>query len=283
MKFSATTVMLPHLDLTQTCKLYKELGYDGIELRVRPFPAERMNEAPTPWGRHLTNFSPENILERAGELTASLQEYDLQIPGFASSASASNLDEVKLLCAGANAVGCPALRLGCPGYNGSANYHDLYEQAVKDLNSALEITSAHNIKVWIEMHGGTLHPSASLAHRIVSNFDPADIGVIYDPQNMVKDGFETIQLSIELLGEYLAHVHIGAHAPSPGERDENATVQWNWSACPLSDGLYNMPKMFECLKNAGYDGFVSIEDFRGELTPEERLMEAREYLRKIVG
>ena len=114
-------------------------------------------------------------------------------------------------------------------------------------------------------------------------FDPADIGVIYDPQNMVKDGFETIQLSIELLGEYLAHVHIGAHAPSPGERDENATVQWNWSACPLSDGLYNMPKMFECLKNAGYDGFVSIEDFRGELTPEERLMEAREYLRKIVG
>jgi hypothetical protein len=32
------------------------------------------------------------------------------------------------------------------------------------------------------MHGGTIHPSASLAYRIVSNFAPEDIGVIYDPQ-----------------------------------------------------------------------------------------------------
>ncbi|MDP6110239.1 MAG: sugar phosphate isomerase/epimerase family protein [Planctomycetota bacterium] len=283
MKFSATSVMLPHLDLPQTCALLRELGYDGIELRVRPFPAERMNEEPSSWGRHLTNVSPENVLERADEVKAILQEYGLGIPGFASSAQASDLEDVKLLCAGANALGSPAIRLGCPGYRGQENYNVLYEQALKDLGAALEITRAHHVKVWIEMHGGTLHPSASLAHRIASNFDASDIGVIYDPQNMVKDGFETIQLAIELLGDYLAHVHIGAHAPSPGERDENGTVKWNWSGCPLSDGLYSMPGLFECLEQVGYDGYVSIEDFRGDLTPEQRLAEAREYLRKIVG
>ena len=35
MKYSVTSVILPDLDLTETCELLKELGYDGLELRVR--------------------------------------------------------------------------------------------------------------------------------------------------------------------------------------------------------------------------------------------------------
>jgi sugar phosphate isomerase/epimerase len=281
MRISATSVMLPHLDLQQTCELLSDLGYDGVELRVRRLPPERAKDDPSPWGRHLTDLSPDNILARAEEVKSAASDHRLQIAAFASACSASDLEHVKLLVEGAQAVGCPAIRLSCRGYNGTTNYHEIYAEAVENYGKALEITRPHGIKVLVEMHGGTIHPSASLAHRIVSNFDAEDIGVIYDPQNMVKDGFETIQLALELLGDYLAHIHAGGHRPVPGEPNEKGIVTWSWRGCPMSEGLYNFPKMVECLRKVGYTGFISVEDFRGDISPEERLRNAIAYLRSL--
>ena len=281
MKFSVTSVMLPHLDLPSTCALLEDLGFDGLELRVRRLPPESANEEPSPWGRHLTNVSPENLLDRSDEIGQTLSEHNLQLTSFAAACYADDLEHIRLLSEGAKVIGAPAFRIGCRGYNGTMNYHDIYAEAVEQYGRALEVTREFGVKVVVEMHGGTIQPSASLAHRIVSNFDASDIGVIYDPQNMVKDGFETIPLAIELLGDYLAHVHVGAHAPSPGDLDEQGTRHWNWSACSLAEGLYDFPKMMECLRNVDYEGFISIEDFRGGLTPEERLKEGIEYLKRI--
>jgi sugar phosphate isomerase/epimerase len=281
MNISVTSVMLPHLDLKQTCKLLSDLGFDGVELRVRRLPPERANEAPSPWGRHLTDLSPDNILSRAEEVKSVTSEHGLQIPAFASACRANDLEHVKLLAEGAKAVGCPAIRLSCQGYNGTVNYHEIYPEAVEDYGKALEITRQYGIKVLVEMHGGTIHPSASLAHRIVSNFDAKDIGVVYDPQNMVKDGFETVQLVLELLGDYLAHIHAGAHRPIPSDPNEKGVVAWSWRGCPMSEGLYDFPKMVECLRKVGYTGFISVEDFRGDCSPEERLENAIAYLRSL--
>ena len=281
MKFSVTSVMLPHLDLRQTCKLLSDLGYDGIELRVRRLPPERANDTPSPWGRHLTDLSPDNILARADEMKSVVSEYGLQIPALASSCNASDLDHVKLLAEGAQAVACPAIRLSCRGYNGTINYHEPYAEAVENYGKALEITRPYGIRILTEMHGGTIYPSASLIHRVVSNFDAKDIGVIYDPQNMVRDGFETIQLALELLSDYLAHIHVGAHKPVPGAPNERGIVTWSWQGCPMSEGLYDFPKMIECLRKVGYVGFISVEDFRGDCSPEERLENAIAYLRSL--
>jgi len=281
MKISVTSVMLPHLDLPQTFKLLKDLGFDGVELRVRRFPKERANEDPSPWGRHLTDLSPENILARADEVKSLASEYGLEISAFASACPASDLEQVNLLAEGAKAVGCPAIRLSCRGYNGTMNYHAIYAEAVIDYQKALEITRSYGIKVLVETHGGTIHPSASLAYRIVSNFDSSHIGVIYDPQNMVSDGFETIQMAIELLGDYLAHVHAGGHKPVPNNPNEKGIVTWSWPGCRMAEGLYDFPKMVDSLRKVGYTRFISVEDFRSDCPPEEKLKDAIEFLRSL--
>jgi sugar phosphate isomerase/epimerase len=281
MKISVTTVMLPHLDLKQTCELLKKLGYDGMELRVRRFPAERANETPSPWGRHLTDLSPDNILERADEVKSIAKEYGIEIAAFASACDASDLDHARLLAEGAKAVGCPAIRLGCRGYNGTVNYNELYDEAVRNYEKALEITRQYGVKVLVETHGGTIHVSASLAHRIVSNFDAKDIGVIYDPQNMVSDGYETTQLAIELLGDYLAHIHAGGHKPVPNPPNEKGIITWSWPGCPMAEGLYDYSKMVSALRKVNYKYFISIEDFRGEISAEERLDECIKFLRSL--
>ena len=69
-----------------------------------------------------------------------------------------------------------------------------------------------------------------------------------DPQNMVRDGFETIPLALQLLGPYVAHCHIGAHEPTRGELDENGQRQWVWRRTGMGEGLYDIPMMIKCLK-----------------------------------
>jgi len=281
LKYSATSVFMPEFTLEQTCALLKKYGYDGLELRVRYYTGDP-KAPPSPWGRHVTDVSPDNVSARAGEIKAVLAAHGLALASFASNASATQLDVVKKLAEGAAATGCPLVRIGAPrGYQGDVNYFVLYDEAVSAYKKVLEITRANGVRCLIEIHGGTIFVSASFAYRLLSNFDPADIGVIYDPQNMVADGYETTPMALDLLGDYLAHLHIGGHKCVPGKPDANGTVPWSYPACRLEEGRYNYPQLLAELHKRRYAGFISVEDFDSERTPEQRLADAMAYLRKI--
>ena len=282
MKYSATTVFLPRLSLVQQAALLSRLGYDGMELRVRRIPAElRAKAEPSAWGYHVNDVTPETFAAKAAEIRQVLADHGLALAGIASAAACTELDHIKLLVEGAVAAGAPFIRVGAAsGYkgDGSQDYWQVYGETVAGYARTLELTRGTGVKIVLEIHGGTIHCSAALAHRIVSHFNPAEVGVIYDPQNMVKDGFETTALAVQLLGPYLAHCHVGAHRPlPPSQRDAKGTAQWTWEACPMADGLYHFPTLINQLRNTGYRHFISIEDFR-QVAPEEILQDAITYL-----
>jgi len=281
LKYSATSVFIPHLDLEQTCKLLGDAGYDGIELRVRPYTGDPDAE-PTAWGRHITNVSPDNIASRADEIRQAAAANGLQIAALATNCRANELDEVKKVAKGAAALGCKTVRVGAPrGYDGSVPYRELYDEAVRAYEQALPITRANGVRAVLETHGGTIFVSSSLAYRIVSNFDAADIGVIYDPQNMVSDGYETTPLALDLLGDYVAHAHVGGHKPLATEPDEHGTVRYSYPSCRMGEGAYDYPRLIKELVRRNYQGFISVEDFDTSRSSEDRAREAIDYLRRI--
>jgi sugar phosphate isomerase/epimerase len=285
MKYSATTVFLPQLSLRQQAELLSSLGYDGLELRVRRVsPEQRAKAEPSPWGYHVNDITPETFVASAAEIRRVLADHGLALAGIASAASCLELDHVKLLLEGAVAAGAPFIRVGAAaGYraDGSQDYWQVFGETLAGYARVLQITRGSGVKIVLEIHGGTIHCSASLAHRIVGHFDPAEVGVIYDPQNMVKDGFETTALAVPLLGPYLAHCHVGGHRPLPSAgRDAKGTAQWTWEGCPMADGLYHFPTLIAQLRRVGYRHFISIEDFRAA-PPEEKLRDAIAYLRSL--
>lgn len=71
----------------------------------------------------------------------------------------------------------------------------------------------------------TLISSPSAAYRALEGFDPAHIGLIFDPGNMVNEGFEDYQKSFELLGDYIAHIHIKNGILAPGRRGRAGRLQ----------------------------------------------------------
>jgi len=281
MKYSVTSVIMPDLDVVETCRLLQELGYDGVEWRVRYTKPEEAKKDFSMWGRHKTDLSPDNIAKKAEEVLRITTDHGLAIVGIASNMRADDLEQVERVAEGAARLGNVPIRVGAPrGYDRSTPYPDLYKEAVGAFIEVTEHVKPYGIKVLIEIHGGTIMPSASTAHRIASNFLPKEMGVIYDVNNMAKDGFETFRIGLELLGPYLAHCHAGGWRPIEKGRREDGTMEWTYEGCDLSDSILDIGEFMADLKAVGYEGFVSIEDFR-VMDPREKLKRQIEYLKSI--
>ncbi len=281
MRYSATSVMLPQLTMEEQAELLERLGFDGIEWRVRRVSDERRGQPFSEWGAHKNDLTPGNFAANASRMKQVAADHGLAIAGLASNPEANDLEQIKLLGEGAAACGAPFVRVGCPRlYDGKVNYHTLYAEAVEAYGGAVGVLSSFGVKAALEIHGGTIHCSASLAHRLVSHWPPEQVCVIYDPQNMVMDGFETTELALELLGAYVGHLHVGGHRPVEKGKDQTGTTQWEWPGCPMADGLYSFPRMMRKLKALGFQGFISIEDFRA-LPAEEKLREGIDYLKGV--
>ena len=281
MKYSVTSVILPDLDVVETCQLLQKLGYDGVEWRVRYTPPHAVGKGYSYWGEHKTDLSPANLPQKAEEVARITADHGLEIPAIASNLRADEYEEIKRLADGVARMGKIPIRLGAPRrYDRTASYHELYREAVEAYARAIEILKPYGLPILIEIHGGTIMVSASLAYRIVSNFSPQDIGAIYDINNMARDGFETFRIGMELLGDYLQHCHAGGWRPVAGERRADGTLEWKWEGCDLSDSILDVPQFLADLKAVNYKGFISIEDFR-MMDHEEKLRRQIEYLRRV--
>ena len=105
-------------------------------------------------------------------------------------------------------LGASMMRVGVPGYDRSTSYPELYSQAVRYLSEVQEMAQQYHVKAVVETHHQTIAPTASLAYRLVQSLDAQHVGVLYDPGNMVHEGYENYRMGLELLGPYLAHVHV---------------------------------------------------------------------------
>ncbi len=281
MRYSVTSVLLPELDVAETCRLLQELGYDGVEWRVRYTPPDAVGKGYSFWGEHRTDLSPANLADRADEVARITADHGLAIPGIAASLRADELEEIRRLADGVAHMGKIPIRVGAPrGYDGTVRYQELYQEAVDAYGKVIELLQPYGLKTIIEIHGRTIMVSASLAHRIASHFSPEQMGVIYDVNNMTKDGYETFRIGLELLGDHLAHVHAGGWRPVEKERRDDGTLVWDYEGCDLADSLLDIPQLLAGLQAVDYQGFISIEDFR-DMDPAEKLRRQIAYLRAI--
>jgi sugar phosphate isomerase/epimerase len=101
--------------------------------------------------------------------------------------------------------------------------------------------------------------------------------VIFDPGNMAREGFEDYRIGVELLGPYLAHVHLKNAAFEPPEDDGVWQPRWT----PLADGVVDFDLLFEALDTSGYDGWFVIEDFSAARPTREALEHNLQFVRSF--
>lgn len=263
MKVGVFTVGLPDLMPEEAVREIKDAGYDGVEWRVTRVPDEVKGEEPSFWGNNLCTLQPtEEEAQRARRLS---EEVGLEVPGLGTYVAVGDLEAADEAMRFAVTAGAPQVRVGAGPLDGS--YEESFSAAREFLGGVEEMAGSHGVKALVEIHHKTICPSASLAHRLVSAFDPERIGVIFDPGNMAQEGFEDYRIGLELLGPYLAHVHI---KNSAFERPEGGGV-WKTRWAPLEDGVVDFEFLFAALGSVGYDGWLVIEDFSAARPTRETL------------
>lgn len=286
MKLAITSVMLPHWDLSQTFEKLAEHGYEGVELRVRDNPDDAAVE-PSFWGRHLSDVSPGNILERAPEIRAVAERTGIPVIAFAPRASIGEDALIDHLFEAAHAIDAgdpPMIRIGAPRHDRTQPYMPQFDAARAGFAKAADRARAAGVKILYEIHVGTVAVSCSRTAELLRDLDPDHIGAIYDVPNMIRVGIEDTRMGLELLGPYLAHCHIGNGVPVPDRQDLDGPMDrmdFSWSFVDLRRGLADIPRIIQDLKDVGYTGYVSLEEF-GPGDDEEKVAGQGAYLRHLI-
>jgi len=123
---------------------------------------------------------------------------------------------------------------------------------------------------------------------------PKGLGVNFDPGNLVMVCREDIPRAVETLGPYIIHTHAkdGVNLqPVDAERLYGAFAgdrpeEFDWHAyikeVPLGEGDVEFPSYLAALRQAGFDGYLTIEREAGE-DPRADIEQAVRFLRDLVG
>ncbi|WP_080838266.1 sugar phosphate isomerase/epimerase family protein [Cohnella massiliensis] len=280
-KLSVFTVATPDLEPAELCAVARAAGIQGVEWRCKETPPERIAEPPSFWGNNRCTIPPDASEEQA-----------TRIRDLASASGLTNLALVPYLTCGdveetearfrlAASLGCGMVRIGVPAYNERVRYPEQLEAAYAYMDQVDELARDYGVKALVETHHGTIAASASAAWRLVSRYSPERFGVLYDPGNMIHEGMEEWRLGVEVLGPYLAHVHVknaawaqvalsesgetmpfaAAASGDEAEPDPLAPAEWKCDWWPIASGIVPWKRVLSALKSVGYDGWLGVEDF----------------------
>lgn len=284
MKLSCTSVMLPRWNLDETFDKLAECGYDGVELRCR-FNPEDESEEPSFWGRHLSNVSPDDIVDKAPQIREAVKRSGLKVAALAPKCLVDDRETALKLFRGAVAIDeaePPMVRIGAPGQDRTRAYMPQFLEARADFAGLVEVAREYGVKILYEIHVGTVAVTASRAIELLRDLDPAHIGAIYDVPNMVRVGLEDTRMGMELLGPYLAHCHIGNGTPVADGRGADGGVKWRWEFSDLREGVADIAQIVQDFKDLDYRGYLSLEDF-GPGADEDKVRGQGDYLKGLIG
>ena len=282
MKLGVYTCMAPDLPAERLADILHEIGFRYVEWVIGYDKA--IWDTTSQW--HIR----ENCLNEDIPKFIDLCEKDeLKIIGLGGAVSIFEPERLKTVFNASAKLSCPQVRIVSANYDGSVPYPEIFKNARKVLPEVIRIGKDTGVKPLLELHARTIIPSASAAARLLDGFDPKDIGIIFDPGNMLHEGYEQWQMGMEILGPYLAHVHIKNYGWYE-KYAENGKKIWTLSSTTLGEGIANYSNIISALNKTGYQGTLSLEDFRGGYrcipkgtTTKEILQEDFTYMKSILG
>lgn len=279
MKLSVFTVATPDLQPEELAKAAADAGIEGIEWRFKEIPEEAAGEKPSFWRHNRCSMDPNGTQEDWLEFQQAADKHGRRSLAVVPYLTCGDVEATEKVMQAAKLIGASFIRAGIPGYDRKRNYNELYDQAVRYLHEVQDLAAAYGVKAVLETHHLTIAPSAGLTHRLVSHFNPQHIGVLYDPGNMVHEGYENYRMGLELLGPYLAHVHVknGGYRKTPAE--DGTSAAWSGEWVPLNQGAVPWKQVIQDLQSVGYEGYYGIEDFSGTFESREMLLRFAEQMK----
>lgn len=260
MKFSVFTASTPEWTREEAVKILAEQGWHGIEWRIvdQSPPADAQAGF---WSGNKATWPLTGLEDHLDEIKAITADAGLGFSSIGAYVPPTEREDAERVLAATAALGAPQVRIGGLRVGPGESYREVFAACREHWEWVEDRARHHGVRALIELHHKTLTPSASAARRLLEGFDPKYVGAIHDVGNMVIEGWEEPVHSLDLLGEYLAHVHVKNSVMQQTGVDADGTARWESKWVPLREGQAHLPTLFEALKTVGYDGWVAVEDF----------------------
>lgn len=281
MEYACFTVGQPETTPRETLEQLKSAGYTGVEWRVTNDDGD--TTTPGYWKGNRTTLQASWSDDKFQEIAQMMADLDIRAASLGSYLRCDQCDDVARMMQVSKILGAKSLRVNSLAYDGTRPFPELFEECIGHFGRIQQLSKQFGVKAVMETHPGNITTSASLAFQLASNFSPQFIGVIHDAGNMVHEGYEHYQMVFEMLGPYLAHVHIKNGRWMPHPADPPFTRTWKNEAAPMRDGCVDFEFLIRSLNAVGYDGWLSFEDFSNESTQAEKVTENIAFMKEIAA
>lgn len=253
----------PDLSLAESLALISELGFDGVEIiRDDGYPCG----LPTrPEARQVRELRTQ--LDDLGLRVADLVPYVRDINARDASVRRDRIDDMRRSIDLAVEIGSPSVRVWAGVDPDPGHEVEQFDLLVDGLQVLARDAEASGLALVVENHMGSHAVSSDATVAIVEAVGSPQVGILYDPANLLVLGESDYRRALRLQAPHIRHVHFkdvdvlgeGRHMPQIVGEGE---VPWEW--------------LLPALIDSGYDGFVTTE-FEKRWHPDE-LPSSREGL-----
>ncbi|MEV8371463.1 sugar phosphate isomerase/epimerase family protein [Kribbella sp. NPDC056861] len=275
MKFAVFTDSTPDWTPAEAAKILASQGWHGVEWRITDPVASAQ---PTFWAGNRATWPLTGLESRLDEIRAVTLEAGLELPALGAYVTPRHREDAERMLSAAAVLGAGQVRFLGVNVEKGQSYREAFAAYRGDWEWLADCARRYGVRALLELHHESLTPSASAARRLVEGLDPRYVGVLHDIGNTVIEGWEEPAHALDLLGEYLAHVHVKNVAFHLAAVENDGTLRWAPKWVPLREGRAHLPEFFKALAAVGYAGWVTVEDFSTAQPLAERTAANLEYL-----
>ena len=264
MQFVLFTDNLSELKIPDVCAEVKRVGFDGLDLTLRP-------------GGHVP---PENAEMGLSEAKRVADAAGLSIPMASTAVTGTDSPHAEQVFASAAHYGVRRLKLGYVKYEPFGTLAKQIDDAHARLERVIKLGEKYNVLPCVHVHSGANIPNhGTLLYMLLRDFKPGRIGAYVDLMHMsVEGGLSGWEMGLDLLGPWVALVGIKNYRWVERGRDDKGQATWATQYVPIQDGQAPLPQFVERLKQIKYDGIVSFHSEYHELKTPALLEQSRKDL-----
>jgi sugar phosphate isomerase/epimerase len=243
---------LGDLDVAAAGRVIAELGFAGVDLTVRP----------------RGHVLPENARAQLGPAVHTLRDIGLDVPLVTTGITSADDPYAVDIFEEAAAAGVPNLKLGYWRYAGFGTIHSAVEDAARDLDGIEALAARTGVRAVIHNHSGNFVSAyAPVVWQLIADRDPAAIGAYVDPGHLVVEGgLGGWRIGLDLLRDRIAVAAFKDYLWQ-AEQDDGHTHMAR-TAVPLGKGMVPWTEVLDCLRQAAFDGWISVHREYGVQTAE---------------
>ena len=218
--------------VTELGKLVSGLGFDGIELPVRPG----------------YQVEPQSVARDLPKVARQLAGFGLKIYSVAGPADEATI----AACAEA---GVPVVRV--MARIGEGGYLATEVEVQREYEALVPLLDRYGVKVGVQNHCDRFVANASGLRHLIERFDPRHVGAVWDAAHEALAGMEP-EMALDVVWSHLCMVNLknAIWQRTNGPEAEVATWKHYWTSG--RHGLASWPRVVAELKKRDYRGVVCL-------------------------